>query len=557
MPTLEIDIQPGDKGSAHDAPSPAASAAASLRWLPQVLALVTIGYWLLVKSMLFLRLEYTTDLFTNLQLTRSFFEGRPLLWENGYGNHKAFHNLYVALLFYPFTRFLGAYGLFVAQALLYGWAVYSILARARDAAEWKLALYWANVAAMALGPVAFFIFEDPTYGFHYELLFVPLSVLFALSLADRSRSAWIYAALIVLTREEGAIVAWCIHVLHELLSAEPGTADGKARSALVRRLIWITLGWVLVFIAGMGLLFAMGGSHGRLGTALLGMRVLIGDPTTRRFWIASVVDAFLLVVAGSIVYLAGIPRRGLIASSLVSLVLIVPTTVATSVYLEGPQDHGLGWSPRLALFWGVALAGCLFAIERARAPAFAASRRRRAAIAIAVAGSIVAQVAVLGVRRRYDFASRFTLQVLSAPISLMALVLPRPTLERFFNRPRFVALGLSSAEDAFLRCLGRDLPHETAVTTTGGLFGRFHEQDLVWPDRIKNAWKPPELVVCDGSGRIPWEYGCLKLASSLPDASYRALQLGNLSVRYSTGPGTVVEACAAKTFPAAGPREQR
>src|SRR5260370_24293061 len=130
-------------------PSPVASSAAILRWLPQVLALVTIGYWLLVKSMLFLRLEYTTDLFSNLQLTRSFFEGRPLLWENGYGNHKAFHNLYVAPLFYPFTRFLGAYGLFVAQALLYGWAVYRILVRARDAAECKRALYWPAVAALA------------------------------------------------------------------------------------------------------------------------------------------------------------------------------------------------------------------------------------------------------------------------------------------------------------------------------------------------------------------------------------------------------------------------
>ncbi len=277
----------------------------------------------------------------------------------------------------------------------------------------------------------------------------------------------------------------------------------------------------------------------------------------RWLWFASAVDAALLIAAGSVVYLAGIPRRGLIASSLISLVLIVPTTVASSVYTEGIREHGLAWPPRLALFWSVALVGCLLAIERAKAPAFAASRRRRALIAIAVAGSIVAQVAVLGVRKRYDFISRFTLQALSAPIAVMALVVPRATLERFFNRPRFVALGLSSAEDAFLTCLGRDLPHATAVATTGGLFGRFHEQDLLWPDRVEKAWKPPELVVCDSSGRILWEFGCLKLASSLPNSTYQALQLGNLSVRYSSGPRTVVEACAAKTFSTAGPREQR
>src|SRR5260370_20201873 len=126
-----------------------AASPASLRWLPQALALVTIGYWLLVKSMLFLRLEYTADLISNLQISRSFFEGRSLLWENGYGNHKAIHNLYIAVLFYPFTRFLGAYGLFVAQALVYLWAVNRILSRARDAAAWKRALYWTAVATLA------------------------------------------------------------------------------------------------------------------------------------------------------------------------------------------------------------------------------------------------------------------------------------------------------------------------------------------------------------------------------------------------------------------------
>jgi hypothetical protein len=77
-----------DKGRAQDALSSAAHPVVSSRWLPHVLALALIGYWLLVKSVLFHRLEYSTDLFTDLELTRSFFEGRPLLWGNGYGDHK-------------------------------------------------------------------------------------------------------------------------------------------------------------------------------------------------------------------------------------------------------------------------------------------------------------------------------------------------------------------------------------------------------------------------------------------------------------------------------------
>jgi hypothetical protein len=545
-------IDDGGKSGVQDAPGSVARLVSTRwRWLPSTLALAMIGYWLVVKSVLFHRLEYTSDLITDLQLTRSFFEGRPLLWDNIYGDHKAFHNLYIAVLFYPLTRFLGAYGLFLAQALLYGWAVYKILGCARDAVAWKRGLYWATVAAIALGPVGFWIFEDPVYGFHYELLFVPLGVLFALSLSKRSKSAWIFAGLIVLTREEGAVVGWCIHVLYEVLNAED-TGDVNARIALLRRLGWITLAWVLVFLAGMGLLFAMAGSHGRHGSTISALPRLIADPEARSSMLASLTDAVLLFAAGAVVYLAGIPPRGLKASALISLVLVAPTAVASSFYGKDIGYHGFAWAPRFALFWAVALAGCLFAIGRARAPAFAAWRRRRWAVAITVAVSIVAQVGILGVRKHYDFLSRFTLQAFFAPASLAALIVQKSTLQEYLSRPRYVSAGLSAPEDTFLSCLGHDLPRETAVSATGGLFGRFHQQDLIKPDRVDIAGKQPALVVCDDSGRIPWEYGCQRLSRALPASSYDTLQLGNLFVRYANGPKAVVEACAARALPTAG-----
>jgi hypothetical protein len=189
------------------------------------------------------------------------------------------------------------------------------------------------------------------------------------------------------------------------------------------------------------------------------------------------------------------------------------------------------------MLWGVALAGCLFALERIRAPVFTAMRLRRTVLAIAVAGSIVAQVVALGARRNYQFVPRFTLQA-------------------FTGTSRFVASALSKAEDAFLICLGRDLPPDVSVTSTGGLFGRFHRQDLLWPDRVQTAWKPPELVVCDDSGRLPWEYGCLSLSRSLPDSTYEKLQLDNLFVRYTSGRKAVVEGCAARAAPTSSHADQ-
>ena len=137
------------------------------------------------------------------------------------------------------------------------------------------------------------------------------------------------------------------------------------------------------------------------------------------------------------------------------------------------------------------------------------------------------QVVALEARRDYHFLPRFTLQA-------------------FSNTPRFVASELTSAEDAFLACLGHDLPSDTPVTSTGGLFGRFHQQDLLWPDRVHTAWRPPELVVCDDSERIPFEYGCLSLSRRLPASSYEKLHVGSLSVRYTSKPKRVVEACASR-----------
>ena len=524
---------------------------ASLTWLPYVLALGVVGYWLLVKCVLFYRLEYTDDLFSNLQLSRSVFEGRPLLWENQFGDEKAFHNFYIAVLFYPFTRFLGAYGLFVGQALLYGLAIYSIVKRALEAAEWKRPLYWAALVALALGPVAFWIYDDGFLGFHYELLFVPLGALFALSLSSRSKLGWLFAGLIVLTREEGPIVAWCIHILHEVLSAKSGTSDRKARLALFRRLAWITLGWFLVFVAGMSLLVSMGGSSRgtRLAAAMPGIRWLVEEPNAPSIFFASLVDAASLIAAGSLVYLAGIPRRSLLASALVSLALIVPLTVASAAYQSQLRYFGLAWAPRFAMLWSVALAGCLFAIERASGPTLMASRRRRV-VAIAVAASIVAQIAVLGVRRRYDFMSKITLQTFFVPNSLVALVVPRSTFQDYLSRSRVIAPALSGPEKAFLTCLGQELPHETPVTSTGTLYGRFHRQDLVFAFAVENAWRPPEVVVCDAAGRGAsiFEFDCLKLARSLSNASYQTLPLGQLLVRYTSGPKTIVEACASTSF---------
>src|SRR5882724_3976655 len=77
-----------------------------------ILAFAVLCGWLTVKCVLFVRLAYTSDMFSLLQMSLSWLDGRPLLWENCFGNHARLHDYYSVLAFAPLTFTFGAYGLF-------------------------------------------------------------------------------------------------------------------------------------------------------------------------------------------------------------------------------------------------------------------------------------------------------------------------------------------------------------------------------------------------------------------------------------------------------------
>ncbi len=138
------------------------------RALPLLLTLLLLAYWMLAKAVLFERLEYTSDLFDFLEMSRSFAAGRPLLYDNNYGNTPAIHNYYIVPLFYPLTAILGAYGLFAGLAGLWLLALLAIRRLAGTADPWKRELYWIVTLALVLGPVSFWLWDDAHYGWHAQ-----------------------------------------------------------------------------------------------------------------------------------------------------------------------------------------------------------------------------------------------------------------------------------------------------------------------------------------------------------------------------------------------------
>src|SRR5262249_7256609 len=215
----------------------------------------------------------------------------------------------------PLTNAWGAYGLFAVHALL--------LLAAFRAADRLLAPDLARRAAFALaylfGPIAFWIWDDPTYGWHIELLYLPLAVLFVAAANRGSRVLWVWAAALVLLREDGAVVVCSLELVSTWgrLAAFPWSR--RALCPTVR----IALVWLAVFGAGFAWLrFTQPELEGRFGRAA--HFVAASLPGARSALALSVLFALLLLASGLVL---ATPRRAALAA-LGAVPLLVVAAVA-------------------------------------------------------------------------------------------------------------------------------------------------------------------------------------------------------------------------------------
>ncbi len=175
------------------------------RWdrLSLLAALLVFAGILLFKTRAFDALGYGGDAILHTQIARSWLEGRPPLSENFFGTHLGTHTYFLLLPLGILALPLGTYGLFVAQAALWGLGV---LAAARllrlhglpGAAALPISL------ALLLSPAALHTVHDWQYGFHVELLEPPLALFLALALARRRARIALLATLVLLSVKEDA-----------------------------------------------------------------------------------------------------------------------------------------------------------------------------------------------------------------------------------------------------------------------------------------------------------------------------------------------------------------
>ncbi len=528
---------PPQAATAAESPNPAAGflsfhSSGDSRFYLRSLALIVLAVWVLAKSFLFQGLEYTSDLFSFLQMTRISLE-RGILFENDWGRVAAIHNYYTVLWFSPLTYFFDAYGLFLGTALLYFFALWRLTALPDSllSTQNKLALI-----VLLLGPIGFWLFDNPIYGWHLELNFVPLALLLAISLLERRRwRSAILSLLFVLTREDGAVLACLIFLTYEIFIKEGG--NNKTGPEKIRAALKIAAPWAVVFLAGIAVLhlqktyFALQGqidysdrladAAARLSQALAGGE---GAYLLWRMYAASlllILSAWVLLPPRVLPKLAG-------AFLLLSLPLYLVVAVASSAYAGA--YHGFLWPPRFSLLWGLAASSAVLFLSADARPEKITWIRLGAYLILAGA-SIFLQIQGLNYYRGYSYGDRI--------------------FSLFKAGPNLIGSRLTASERGFVECVAGRIKKMSPVLTEGSLFALFQRHDIVFPARIQNAWSYPILAVCDLQKRMPFHDPCLDfVAAKISDPKWRTIQKGAIVAAASEPAAqTALQACAAEESP--------
>ena len=432
----------------------------------------------LCKALLFRDLEYYgSDFFSFLEMTWSWSYGRGVLHDNVYGHHSAIHNFYLLPAFSLLTVPLGAYGLILGLVLLHLAATLRLARASALSLAGRLA-----VLAGLLSPVAWYVFDHPEWGFHPELGYPPLVLLFALDLLEggRPRRAVLLGAAIVLVKEDGAVlcagvlVAWFATRLPALRRA----SRAERRRAVARAAL-ILLAVTLAFAAGLAVLTAtsraVGSGEGTAArripeslTMLANTLAGRGRPDRPRALQEGLVG-YALMGALLLLPLGRRLPRGLLLLLLSAPPLVTVLMVSSSTY----RFTYMLWPPRLATLLALVLACLAFAPSAEAGPA---SPRRLAGVIALGTVSWGLQLLLLA---RVGYAPG-----------------PRLHAPALLEGRGYRVSTLPPGELRFLRCVAGRLPRGLAVSAFGDTHPLFHRQSIVFEGfRAPTAPRPRLRVV--------------------------------------------------------------
>jgi hypothetical protein len=178
------------------------------RWDSMALVVgVLIVIWLFVlKLKAFYDLSYSSDLFTCVQLARSWLEGRGLLQDNCFGNFLAIHSCFLLVPLGLIAKPFGAPGLLFVLAASVGAAYFWATRILRlFGVDWRVAAIAAGV--VLISPLSVWFYQATFFGFEVENLVPALCLMLFYFLLQRRMIASIVTAIAVISAKEDAPIA--------------------------------------------------------------------------------------------------------------------------------------------------------------------------------------------------------------------------------------------------------------------------------------------------------------------------------------------------------------
>jgi hypothetical protein len=446
-----------------------------------VAALLAVAYAGICKGLLFRNLEYVgSDLFSFLEMSWSWYYAGLWLHDNIFDRVYALHNFFLVPAFSVLTIPFGAYGLVAGLALLNGLAAWRVATVAVLDLPGRLA-----VLGGLFSPIAFFAFDNPYWGFHPELCYPPLSVLFATELASGSRGRALAAGLAVgLVKEDGAVLCACV-LLAWFASRlwDARRAPREARRRLLVTAVLVLASVTVVFVLGMALLASAS-------------RTFAATQFTSTPRVSESVRILLLTIAGR----GGTVRRlvfqdGLVLYALMAALLLLPLARRLArglalVLLSAPpilfvllvSSAGyyfslMLWAPRVATLLASFLACLVFASADA---ARGQPGKSRGPSPVVLASALVA----------LSWALQLTLLEHVNYSPWWRLDLPQ-----LLGGKGYAISGQPPEEVRFLRCLAARLPGGLPLSAPEPVRPFFHRQSMVLDLFIAHAWHPARFRV--------------------------------------------------------------
>ncbi len=454
--------------------------------------------FLISKITIYSQLDYTSDFFTMLELSRSWFRDGTFMFEPAFGFHAAIHGYYFMLLFYPFTLMANGYGVIVAFFLLLFITAY--YAR-------KLSISW-TVWFFLVSPAAYWIYDDFIYGFHCELLYLPLGILLAISVALSNRVVmFIVAAGMMLIKEDAPILIWSI------LSASL-IFTNESNKEILKKFLIISLVCGVLFLINLSLLsllnvlYSEAETKGRMLVALTQAvnSIKNGQFNTQFF---SLFHALLLISSLFILCpIRAIPKVGFVFI-ITSIPLFAISFIGAMHYDPTDSIHTITWPPRIVTVLTLFISCTIFASQQNPSLFFSSKYLVYTQILIIVA----LQSYVLSITRGYE-------------------ILDRLQPFRHFRHTKSIINYISKNELAFLDCLAHHTSGDISVLTEPHLFALFEHTKMLWPNRSLSKGMKPDLLVCALEGRYPFPVGCMKDLQTFMNENEEKLisEMGNFRI---------------------------